>query len=184
MSDENQQQSAQCASSVIYTEVLPDGNLYVGTEPPAGKECLVSELTNLAQISLVGDGDGDHAEEAAVELQNPLSILPQNLHDCIGHEVWMLSKKCVVCKNPESGGFVTSNPSLFRHYGCNFIRACLEHHAMVSDHFRKPEFFGTYDGPETRWCSQCRRPFITAPDSSSSFCDKGCQGNWLDSRFG
>lgn len=35
-----------------------------------------------------------------------------------------------------------------------------------------------------RRCSQCGKNFSAISDSSNSFCDKGCQENWLNFRFG
>ena len=185
------------ASSVIYTRVLPNGDVYVGTEPPAGGfatdagKAVTEEFQVLAvkEEPSVG-GFATDAEEAGMEEQpNPLSMLPQNERECYFHPMWDLSKQCVVCHTRECGGAVTSNKRLFNKFNCFFIRACLEHHTMVSTHFAKPEFNEPIDNPcglyhEIRRCPQCGKNFSAISDSSNSFCDKGCQGNWLDSRFG
>lgn len=123
MSHQEQQEiTMQNASSVIYTGVLPDGNFYVGTEPPTGGfatdagEAVMEELPVLAveEESSVG-GFATDAEEAGMEEQpNPLSMLPQNKSECFGHPMWDLSKTCVACGKSEFGGVVTSNRHLWR----------------------------------------------------------------------
>ncbi len=187
MSFQNQEQqetTMQNASSVIYTGVLPDRDFYVGTEPPAGGfatdagEAVMEEFPVLAV-----------EEQPVVEQPNPLSRLPQNERECYFHPMWDLSRKCVVCHASECGGAVISNRRLFNKFNCNFIRACPEHHEMVSAHFAKPEFNEPIDNPsglyhEIRRCPQCGKNFSAISDSSNSFCDRGCQGNWLDCRFG
>lgn len=170
------------ASSVIYTGVLPDGNFYVGTEPPAGGfatdagEAVTEEFQVLAveEEPSVG-GFATDAEEAGMEEQpNPLSMLPQSLLECHGHPIWKSSKKCVACGAREYGGAVTSNEPLFNMYGCSFLRACRIHHTMVSAHFEKPEF-KNIDSIQNA-CSQC---------GGEIFSDRGglcklCASNWLD----
>lgn len=181
---EEEETTMQHASSVIYTRVLPERDFYVGTEPPAGGfatdagEAVMEKFPGLAV-----------EEQHVVEQQNPLSRLPQNKRECYFNPMWELSKKCVVCKKPEFGGAVTSNILLFNEFNCNFVRACPEHHEMVSTHFAKPEFNERIDNPsglyhEIRRCHQCGKNFSIMSDSQNSFCDKGCQGNWLDCRFG
>lgn len=170
----------------IFIGKLPNGDLYVGTELPVGGFA-TDDDTNMEEQPCHG-----FAHEAGADIeqqQNPLSMLPQNIQECLGHPIWDLSKTCVVCHEREYRGEVTSNLSLFRKFNCNFIRACLKHHAMVSAHFKKPEFNEPIDNPcgfyhEIRRCPQCGKNFSAISDSSNSFCDKGCQGNWLDSRFG
>jgi hypothetical protein len=177
---EQEKTTAQNASSVIYIGDLPDGNFYVGTEPPAdgfatdAGETVMEEFQELAV-----------EEQPVIEQQNPLSMLPQNKRGCYLHPMWNLSKKCVACGEPEFGGAVTSNERLFMLFGCRFIRACPKHHAMVSAHFAKQEFNEPIDNPsglylEIRRCGGCGKNFSTMCDSQNSFCDKGCQGNWLD----
>jgi len=172
------------ASSVIYTTVLPDGNFCVGTELPAcgfatdAGKAVIEEFQVLAV-----------KEEQPVEQPNPLSMLPQTKRDCYFHPMWDLSKQCVVCHEHELAGAVRSNPSLFGEFNCNFIRACGKHYDAVSAHFAKPEFNEPIDNQsglyyEIRRCPQCGKNFSAICDSSNSFCDKGCQGNWLDRRFG
>jgi hypothetical protein len=176
------------ASSVIYTGILPTGDFYVGNELPAGG--FASNVEEECSVSAV-------EKQPVVEQQIDLSILPQNRYECFQHPIWSLSKKCVLCKKPEFYGHVISNTELFRQYGCNFIRACPEHHAMVSVHFAKQEFQipivqsqrinchlevnGIFY--EMRVCGGCGERFSAICDSESSFCNKGCQGNWLDRRF-
>jgi len=181
------------ASSVIYTVVLPDGDVYVGTEPPAGGfatdagEAVMEELPVLAveEEPSVGGFATDAGETVMEEQPNPLSRLPQNIRECFGHPMWDLSKKCVACGNSEWDGVVRSNPSLFSQFNCNFIRACQEHYAMVSAHFAKPEFNEQNDNPsglyhEIRRCPQCGKNFSAICDSSNTFCNKGCNVNWLN----
>ena len=194
---EQEEKTMQNASSVIHTGFLPHGDFYVGTEPPAGGfatdagKAVTEEFQVLAveEERSVG-GFATDAEEAGIEEQpNPLSMLPQNERECYFHPMWDFSKQCVVCRTRECGGVVTSNRRLFCKFNCNFIRACPEHHAMVSAHFEKPEFNEPIDNPcglyhEIRRCPQCGKNFSAISDSSNSFCDKGCQGNWLDCRFG
>ena len=194
---EQQKTTMQNASSVIYTGVLPDGNFYVGTEPPAGGfatdagKAVTEEFQVLAveEEPSVG-GFATDAEEAGMEEHpNPLSMLPQNKRECYFHSMWDLSKKCVVCHASECGGAVTSNRRLFNEFNCYFVRACPEHYDAVSTHFAKPEFNEPTDNPcglyhEIRRCPQCGKNFSAISESSNSFCDKGCQGNWLDRRFG
>ena len=167
------------ASSDIYIGDLPDGDFYVGTEPPTGGfatdagEAVMEEFQVLA------------VEEQPVEQQNPLSMLPQNKRECFGHLMWDLSKTCVVCGKRESDSTVRSNPQLFSKFNCNFVRACPEHYDAVSAHFAKPEFNEPIDNQsglyyEIRRCRQCRKNFYAICDSSNSFCDKGCRGSWLD----
>jgi hypothetical protein len=173
---EKQETTMQNASSVIYTGVLPDRGFYVGTEPSAGGFATDA-------------GEAVMEEQHVVEQPNPLSMLPQNKSECFGHSMWDLSKTCVACGEPEFGGAVTSNRGLFKEFNCNFIRACPEHHGMVSAHFSKPEFNKPIDNPSDlyhviRRCHQCGKNFSTICDSQNSFCDKGCQGNWLDGHFG
>lgn len=194
---EQQETTMQNASSVIYTGGLPDGNFYVGTEPPAGGfatdagKPVIEEFPVLAveEERSVGGFATDTEEAGMEEQQNPLSVLPQNERECDFHPIWDFSKQCVVCRTRECGGAVTSNRRLFCKFNCNFIRACPEHHAMVSAHFAKPEFNEPIDNPsglyhEIRRCPQCGKNFSAISDSSNSFCNKGCQGNWLDCRFG
>lgn len=102
MSHQEQQQqetSAQDASSVIYTGLLPNGDFYLGTEPPAGgfatdagkavmEECPVSAVE----------------QQPPVEQQIDLSMLPQNIEQCFGHPMWDLLKTCVVCGKREMRG--------------------------------------------------------------------------------
>ncbi len=198
MSYQKQQETTmQNASSVIYTGGLSDGNFYVGTEPPAGGfatdagKPVIEEFPVLAveEESSVG-GFATDAEEAGMEEQpNPLSALPQNKIECVGHPMWDWSKTCVACGKREYGGAVTSNRPLFNEFNCNFVRACSEHYDAVSAHFEKPEFNEPIDNPsglyhEIRRCPQCGKNFSAISDSSNSFCNKGCQGNWLDCRFG
>jgi len=184
------------ASSVIYTGILPTGDFYVGNELPPGGfasnagETVMEECSVSAVEELPLGGFAPDAGEAVMEEQpNPLSMLPQNKRECYFHSMWDLSRKCVVCHASECGGAVISNRRLFGEFNCNFIRACPKHHAMVSDHFAKPEFNEAIDNPcglyhEIRRCPQCGKNFSAISDSSNSFCDKGCQGNWLDRRFG
>ena len=185
----SQETSAQeASSSVIYPGLLPNGNLYVGNVlPPGGFASNVEEECPVSDVE----------QQPPVEQKIDLSMLPQNWNECFRNPIWLLSKKCVVCEDPESGGAVTSNIPLFKQNGCNFIRACPEHHAMVSDHFAKQEFQipivqlqrrnchlevnGIYY--EMQVCGGCGERFSAICDSESSFCDKGCQGNWLDRRF-
>jgi hypothetical protein len=195
MSFQNQETTMRNASSDIYMGVLPDGNFYIGTEPPASgfatdAEAGMEEFPVLAveKESPVG-GFATDAETAMEEQPNPLSMLPQNNSECFDHPMWNLSKTCVVCGKREYGGEVKSNQPLFNKFNCNFIRACPEHHEMVSAHFTKPEFNKPIDKPsglypEIRRCIGCGKNFSTMCDSQNSFCDKGCQGNWLDRRFG
>jgi hypothetical protein len=184
-----QETSAQeASSSVIYTGLLPNGDLYVGNVlPPGGFAANVEEECPVSDVE----------QQPPVEQQIDLSMLPQNWNECFRNPMWLLSNKCVVCENPESGGAVTSNIPLFKQNGCNFIRACTDHHEIVSAHFAKPEFqipivrrdnghseiqiCGLYY--EVRRCCGCGEKFSVICDSSNSFCDKGCQGNWLDHRF-
>ena len=184
-------------SSVIHTGFLPDGDFYVGTEPPAGGfatdagKAVTEEFQVLAvEVEPSVGGFATDVEEAGMKEQpNTLSMLPQNKRECYFHPMWDLSKQCVVCREREYGGAVTSNRRLFGKFNCNFIRACPKHHAMVSAHFEKPEFNEPIDNPcdlyhEIRRCPQCHKNFSAISDSPNSFCDKGCQGNWLDCRFG
>ncbi len=196
MSFQNQETTMQNASSDIYMGVLPDGNFYIGTEPPAGgfatdagKADTEKQVLAVEKESPVG-GFATDAEEAGMEEQpNPLSMLPQDKRECFDHPMWDLSKTCVACGERELAGAVTSNRGLFNEFNCNFIRACPKHHAMVSAHFAKPEFNEPIDKPfglyhEIRRCIGCGKNFSTMCDSQNSFCDKGCHVNWLDSRFG
>jgi hypothetical protein len=186
MSHQEQKETTMpnASSDICCIGILPNGDLYVGTELPAGGfasnagEAVMEEFPVLAV-----------EEQPVVEQQNPLSMLPQNKRECYFHPMWDLSRKCVVCHASECGGAVISNRRLFGEFNCNFIRACPKHHPMVSDHFAKPEFNETIDNPcglyhEIRRCPQCGKNFSAISDSSNSFCDKGCQGNWLDRRFG
>jgi hypothetical protein len=196
MSYQEQEKPIEDVSSSIYIGKLPNGDLYFGTEPPAGGfatdagEAGMEEFPVLAveKESPVG-GFATDAETGMEEQQNPLSMLPQDNRECFDHPMWNLSKKCVVCGEPEFAGIVKSNQPLFNKFNCNFIRACQKHHAMVSSHFAKPEFNQPIDKPfglyhEIRRCIGCGNNFSTMCDSQNSFCDKGCQGNWLDRRFG
>lgn len=190
-------QDAQVVSSVIYTGIGLDGNFKVGTELPAGgfatsvKECLdFAGAEHQLQIGGLATGGGAVVEDmtkcldSVVEPKYDLSMLPQNKRECYSHLMWDLSKKCVVCYNSEYGGAVTSNIPLFNEFNCNFVRACNKHHDAVSVHFAKPEFNEPIDNPsgfyQIRRCLQCSNNFSAISDSSSSFCDKGCQGNWLN----
>lgn len=180
---EQQETTMQNASSDIYIGFRPNGDFYVGNEPPAG-----GFATDAGKAVMEKCPVSAVEEQPVVEQQNPLSMLPQNKRECYFHPMWNLSKTCVVCHASECGGAVTSNRRLFGEFNCNFIRACPEHHAMVSDHFAKPEFNEPIDNPcglyyEIRRCPQCRKNFSAISDSSNSFCGKGCQGNWLDCRF-
>jgi len=171
----------------IYVGELPNGDLYVGTEPPVGGFATDDIYANMEEQPC--NGFAHEAEDGMKEQPNPLSGLPQNIRECFGHSMWDLSKKCVVCRKREYGGAVTSNQILFEKFNCRFIRACPIHHPIVSAHFAKPEFNEPIDNPcdfyhEIRRCPQCGKNFSAISDSSNSFCDKGCQGNWLDSRFG
>lgn len=173
------QEQETTMKDAIYIGKLPNGDLYVGTEPPVG-----GFATDAGEVIMEDQFQGLAVEEP----QNPLSGLPQNKSQCFGHPMWDLSKTCVACGKPEFGGVVTSNRPLFNEFNCNFIRACPKHHAMVSAHFAKPEFNEPIDNPfglyhEIRRCPQCGKNFSVMSDSSNSFCDKGCQGNWLDCRF-
>jgi hypothetical protein len=180
----HQEQTNTGSPDGTYIRILPNGDLYVGTEPPVGGFATDGEAV-MEELPV-----GGFAGEAGMEEQpNPLSALPQNKIECFGHPMWDLSKTCVACGEREYGGAVTSNTRLFRKFNCNFIRACPKHHAMVSAHFAKPEFNEPIDNPydscyEIRRCPQCGKNFSAISDSSNSFCDKGCQGNWLDCRFG
>jgi hypothetical protein len=184
MSYQEQETTMEDVLSSNYIGKLPNGDFYVGTELPTGgfatdtgkavmEECPVSAVE----------------EQPVVEQQNPLSMLPQNKRECYFHPMWDLSKQCVVCRESECGGAVTSNRCLFNEFKCNFIRACPKHHDAVSAHFAKPEFNEPIDNPcgdyyEIRRCPQCGKNFSAISDSPNLFCNKGCQGNWLDCRFG
>ena len=179
---EQQETTKENASSVIHTGVLPDGNFYVGTEPPTGGfatdagKAVTEEFQVLAveEERTVGSFATD-AEEAGMEEQlNPLSMLPQNLFECPRHRMWGLSKTCCVCGAREYGGAVTSNIPLFGKFNCNFIRACSDHHAMVSAHFEKPEF-KNIDSIQNM-CSQCGGEIFS---DRGGLC-KPCASNWLD----
>jgi hypothetical protein len=168
MSHQEQKTTMKDVSS-IYIGELPNGDFYVGTELPTGGFATDTGV--------------------AVEQQNPLSNLPQNITECFGHRMWDLSKTCVACGKHETHGVIVCNPRLFFYFMCGCIRACSEHYDMVSAHFSKPEFNGPIINPcgdyyEIRRCSQCRKNFSAISDSPNSFCDKGCQVNWLDRRFG
>jgi len=120
--------------------------------------------------------------QTAEPVEQDTSSLPQTKAECFGHEIWVKSKRCVVCDTPQFGpeSAVRVNLPLFNHFGCAFIRTCENHRLMVSDHFAKPEFSGPYNGPETRYCPECRQPFTVESDTQTAFCGKECQGNWLD----
>jgi len=177
---EQEETMAQNASSVIYTGFLPNGDYYVGTEPPAGGFATDAGKAVMEEFQVLA-----MEEQPVVEQQNPLSMLPPSKSECVGHQIWDLSKTCVVCGKRELAGAVTSNIPLFNEFNCNFIRACPEHYDAVFAHFAKPEFNEPIDNPsclyhEIRRCCQCGKNFSAISDCSNSFCDKGCQGNWLD----
>lgn len=180
----HQEQTNTGSPDGTYVGLLPNGNFYVGTEPPVGGFATYCDAV-MEELPV-----GGFAGEASMEEQpNPLSALPQNKIECFGHPMWDLSKTCVACGKCEYGGAVTSNRPLFNEFNCNFVRACSKHYDAVSAHFAKPEFNEPIDNPsglyhEIRRCPQCGKNFSAISDSSNSFCDKGCQGNWLDSRFG
>ena len=167
-----------------YIGILKNGNLYFGNEPPSCGFATDSDAV------MKEPHVGGFAGEASMEEQpNELSVLPQSLPQCFLHRIWGLSKTCCVCGAREYGGAVTSNIPLFHRFGCNFVRACAKHHAMVSAHFAKPEFNEPIDNPcglyhVIRRCSGCGMNFSAISDSSNSFCDKGCHGDWLDRHLG
>lgn len=179
---EQKEKTMQNASSVIHTGFLPDGDFYVGTEPPAGGFATDAgkDVTEEFQVLAVEEersvgGFATDTEEAGMkEQQNPLSVLPQNIDECVGHPMWILSKVCVVCRASEDGGAVTSNTPLFNKFGCRFLRACSIHHAMVSAHFEKPEFKNIDSIQNT--CSQCGGEIFS---DRGGLC-KPCASNWLD----
>lgn len=155
----------------IYVGELPTGELYVGTEQPVGGFATADDANMEEQPH---NGFAHEAGAGIEQQQNPLTMLPQNISDCFGHSMWDLSKTCVVCLEREYGGAVRSNLSLFRKFNCNFIRACPEHHAMVSAHFAKPEFKNIDSIPNI--CSQCGGEIFS---DRGGFC-KPCASNWLD----
>lgn len=176
-----------CVSSGQIEEMIREGRADSSSEPQVHYE------TELPVGGLATGGgavveDMTECLDSVVESKYDLSMLPQSERDSHGHLMWDISRRCVVCNASEHAGAVTSNRRLFRKFNCNFIRACPEHYDAVSAHFEKPEFNEPIDNPrglyETRRCTQCGKNFSAISDSSNSYCNKGCQGNWLDSRFG
>lgn len=173
------QEEETTMEDAIYIGKLPNGDLYVGTEPPVG---------GFATDAGEGIMEDQFQGLAVEEPQNPLSGLPQNINECFDHPMWDLSKKCVVCCVREMRGGIACNPSLFGYFNCGCIRACSEHYDAVSSYFEKPEFKGKIvhpngDNYEVRRCPQCCKNFNSRVDNQNQYCDKGCQGNWLDCRF-
>ena len=92
-----------------YVGVLPNGDFYVGTEPPVGG--FATDAGAIMEEPPL-DGFAPDAEAGMEEQQNPLSMLPQNRSECFGHQMWDLSKTCAVCGKCELAGTVRSNPEL------------------------------------------------------------------------
>lgn len=155
MSYQQEHTNMSNASSVINTETEPSTG---GFATEAGEETLVSAVE----------------KKLCVGPNTDLSMLPQTLKQCGGHRIWGLSKKCVVCKKTEYGGAVRSNLELFNHYDCAFIRACPDHHAMVSAHFAQKQFTDTES--IRKGCKQCGGEIFS---DRGGFC-KECTGILLD----
>jgi hypothetical protein len=171
------------SSSVIYTELLPNCDLCIGTEPPVAGFATDAGDVVMNEFSVLAV-----EQQPPVEQQIDLSMLPQNIEQCFGHPMWDWSKTCVACGKREMNGAIVCNTRLFNYFNCSCIRACPEHFEDVSRHFVKPEFNGPIVNPCSDYyvigrCPQCRKNFSTVSDSQNAFCGKVCQGNWLDHRF-